>query len=158
MAEALADRRLSPTSWSVSGIPTPAGVFYSRSDDGRSCLLLCRQYAGRRQDRDKALRLSQVDPLMRSIRRPIRWWRRSFNSWDSYNRIYPISTCCSSTRTTWISRSTTSITRPMPHNPNLARDEVWTEVYLDPARPGLDDVGHCAGVPRRFPRGWSAWT
>ena len=44
------------------------GVFYTRSDDGRAASFYASSTPVEKQDHEKALRLSQVDPLMRSIR------------------------------------------------------------------------------------------
>ena len=49
-------------------VRTTDGVLYTRSDDGRAASFYAASTPVERQDRDKALRLSRVDPLMRSIK------------------------------------------------------------------------------------------
>ena len=69
---------------------TDSGVFYSRSDDGRAASFYANSTPLAKQDHAKALRLSQLDPLMRSIQAANpRVAAAYFNTWDSYNRIYP---------------------------------------------------------------------
>src|SRR5690606_22068364 len=89
VAEALGDPRFVPDQLERERhAVTPGGVYYSRSDDGRAASFY--SSASREQDRGKALRLSRVDPLMRSIRQADPLVAAVyFNSWDSYNRIYP---------------------------------------------------------------------
>jgi PAS domain S-box-containing protein len=112
---------------------TPSGVFYSRSDDGRAASFYANSTPPELQDRAKALRLSQVDPLMRSIRaaNPL-VAAVYFNSWDSYNRIYPFfMTPEQYPHDMVIPDYNFYYLADAKHNPQ--RKVAWTDVYLDPA-------------------------
>ena len=89
-----------------------------------------------KQDHEKALRLSQVDPLMRSIRESNPLVAAVyFNSWDSYNRIYPFfMTPEQYPHDMVIPNYNFYYLADAKHNPQ--RRPVWTEVYLDPAGQG----------------------
>lgn len=112
---------------------TDSGVFYSHSDDGRAASFYANSTPLAQQDHAKALRLSQIDPLMRSIQAANPLVAASyFNSWDSYNRIYPF----------FITPEQYPHDMVIPdynfyyladakHNPE--RKVAWTDVYLDPA-------------------------
>ncbi|MDP2245483.1 ATP-binding protein [Pseudomonas sp.] len=115
---------------------TSNGVFYSRSDDGRAASFYANSTPPLQQDHVKALRLSQLDPLMRSIRdaNPL-VSALYFNSWDSYNRIYPFfMTPEQYPHDMVIPDYNFYYLADARHNP--ARDVVWTDVYLDPAGQG----------------------
>lgn len=117
-------------------VSTSNGVFYSRSDDGRAASFYANSTPPARQDHVKALRLSQIDPLMRSIRdaNPL-VSALYFNSWDSYNRIYPFfMTPEQYPHDMVIPDYNFYYLADARHNP--ARDVVWTDVYLDPAGQG----------------------
>ncbi len=115
---------------------SPDGVFYSGSDDGRAASFYANSTPLAQQDHAKALRLSQVDPLM--------GWIRSanplisalyFNSWDSYNRIYPFfMTPEVYPHDMVIPNYNFYYLADIQHNP--ARKVAWTDVYLDPAGQG----------------------
>ena len=47
---------------------TDSGVFYTRSDDGRAASFYANSTPLEQQDHAKVMRLSQIDPLMRSIK------------------------------------------------------------------------------------------
>lgn len=132
--EALQDRRFQPDDLErMRHATTAEGVFHSRSDDGRAASFYAASTPPEQQDRDKALRLSRLDPLMRSIQQADPLVAAVyFNSWDSYNRIYPYF----------------DVLQQYPHDMNIpqynfyyladakhnpSRGTVWTEVYLDPA-------------------------
>ena len=115
---------------------TATGVFYSHSDDGRAASFYANSTPVTQQDRDKVLRLSQLDPLMRSIRdaNPL-VAALYFNSWDSYNRIYPFfMTPEQYPHDMVIPDYNFYYLADAKHNP--AREVVWTDVYLDPAGQG----------------------
>ncbi|MBD9482483.1 response regulator [Pseudomonas sp. PDM14] len=134
---ALRDQRFQPDALERSRhAQTPDGVFYSRSDDGRAASFYASSTPVARQDRDKALRLSQVDPLMRSIRAADnRVASVYFNSWDSYNRIYPFfMTPEQYPHDMVIPAYNFYYLADAAHNPQ--RKVVWTDVYLDPAGQG----------------------
>ncbi|MBC9249407.1 histidine kinase [Pseudomonas alcaligenes] len=115
---------------------TPDGVFYSRSDDGRAASFYAASTPSTQQDRDKALRLAQVDPLMRSIKQADPLVAAVyFNSWDSYNRIYPFFDVLQQyPHDMVIPQYNFYYLADAKHNPQ--RKVVWTDVYLDPAGQG----------------------
>ena len=115
---------------------TPDGVLFSPRDLGGAASFYSSATPPSRQDRNKLQRLALLDPLMREIKNhePL-VASLYFNSWDSYNRIYP-----------WI-RADEQYPHDMripeynfyyladaTHNPQ--RGTRWTDVYLDPAGHG----------------------
>ncbi|MBM7063040.1 response regulator [Pseudomonas sp. UL073] len=112
---------------------TADGVFYSRSDDGRAASFYANSTPPARQDRAKALRLMHVDPLMRSIQTATPLVAAVyFNSWDSYNRIYPyFATPARYPHDMVIPNYNFYYLADAEHNPR--RQVAWTDVYLDPA-------------------------
>lgn len=112
---------------------TANGVFYTRSDDGRAASFYPNSTPAEKQDHAKVMRLSQVDPLMRSIQQanPL-VAALYFNSWDSYNRIYPwFDTPGQYPHDMVIPDYNFYYLADARHNPE--RKVVWTDVYLDPA-------------------------
>jgi PAS domain S-box-containing protein len=117
-------------------VSTSNGVFYSHSDDGRAASFYANSTPLVQQDHVKALRLSQIDPLMRSIRdaNPL-VSALYFNTWDSYNRIYPFfMTPEQYPHDMVIPDYNFYYLADAQHNPE--REVVWTDVYLDPAGQG----------------------
>ncbi|MES2818665.1 MAG: ATP-binding protein [Pseudomonadota bacterium] len=109
------------------------GVFYSRSDEGRAASFYANSTPVAQQDHEKALRLSQIDPLMRAVRaaNPL-VAAIYFNTWDSYNRIYPFfMTPEQYPHDMVIPAFNFYYLADGQHNPE--RNVVWTDVYLDPA-------------------------
>lgn len=115
---------------------TDNGVFYTRSDDGRAASFYANSTPVAKQDHVKALRLSQLDPLMRSIQAANpRVASAYFNSWDSYNRIYPFfMTPEQYPHDMVIPDYNFYYLADAKHNPE--RKVAWTDVYLDPAGMG----------------------
>ena len=115
---------------------TESGVFYSLSDDGRAASFYANSTPVARQDHAKALRLSQLDPLMRSIQAANpRVAAAYFNTWDSYNRIYPFfMTPEQYPHDMVIPDYNFYYLADATHNPE--RKVAWTDVYLDPAGMG----------------------
>ncbi|MGE6793458.1 ATP-binding protein [Pseudomonas guineae] len=115
---------------------TDSGVFYSRSDDGRAASFYANSTPLAQQDHGKALRLAQLDPLMRSIQAANpRVAAAYFNTWDSYNRIYPFfATPEQYPHDMVIPDYNFYYLADAKHNPE--RKVAWTEVYLDPAGMG----------------------
>ncbi len=115
---------------------TDSGVFYSRSDDGRAASFYANSTPLAKQDHGKALRLSQLDPLMRSIQAANpRVAAAYFNTWDSYNRIYPFfMTPEQYPHDMVIPDYNFYYLADAKHNPE--RKVAWTDVYLDPAGMG----------------------
>ncbi|WP_263144787.1 ATP-binding protein [Pseudomonas sp. RIT-PI-AD] len=136
-ANALQDTRFQPDAIErARHTLSPDGVFYSHSDDGRAASFYANSTPLEKQDRDKALRLSQVDPLMRSIRsaNPL-VAAVYYNSWDSYNRIYPFFAPLEQyPHDMVIPNYNFYYLADARHNPQ--RRLVWTDVYLDPAGQG----------------------
>jgi PAS domain S-box-containing protein len=112
---------------------TDTGVFYSRSDDGRAASFYASSTPLARQDHAKAMRLAQLDPLMRSIQAASpRVAAAYFNTWDSYNRIYPFfMTPEQYPHDMVIPDYNFYYLADAKHNPE--RKVAWTDVYLDPA-------------------------
>ncbi|PIA71710.1 hybrid sensor histidine kinase/response regulator [Pseudomonas sediminis] len=109
------------------------GVFYTRSDDGRAASFYANSTPLAQQDHAKVMRLSQLDPLMSSIRQanPL-VAALYFNTWDSYNRIYPwFDTPAQYPHDMVIPDYNFYYLADAKHNPQ--RKVMWTEVYLDPA-------------------------
>lgn len=115
---------------------TDSGVFYSRSDDGRAASFYANSTPRAQQDHAKALRLSPLDPLMRSIQAANpRVAAAYFNSWDSYNRILPFfMTPEQYPHDMVIPDYNFYYLADAKHNPK--REVAWTDVYLDPAGMG----------------------
>ncbi len=115
---------------------TPDGVHYSHRDEGRAASFYSNATPVEKQDHDKVLRLSRVDVLMRWIRdaNPL-VSALYFNSWDSYNRIYPFfMTPDRYAHDMVIPDYNFYYLADAKHNPE--RKVVWTDVYLDPAGQG----------------------
>ena len=134
---ALLDTRFRPDDKELQRYATTSsGVFYSRSDDGRAASFYANTTPLDKQDHAKVMRLSQVDPLMRSIHEanPL-VAALYFNSWDSYNRIYPwFDTPAQYPHDMVIPDYNFYYLADAKHNPQ--RKLVWTDVYLDPAGQG----------------------
>lgn len=110
------------------------GVLYSRQDLGGSASF----YSGLTAEKDweKVYRLAHLDPLMKQIENNSELVASIyFNSWDSYNRIYP-----------WfytVEQYPAKMDIPNYNFYYLANAEnnpdkktVWTDVYIDPAGHG----------------------
>nr|WP_254621514.1 ATP-binding protein [Stutzerimonas stutzeri] len=112
------------------------GVRYSPRDDGGAASFYSARTPAERQDLQKVARLHRLDPLMADLHagNPL-IASVYFNSWDSYNHIYP-----------WF--DTAQQYPPDMAIPdynfyylanawqNPSRKVVWTDVYLDPAGQG----------------------
>ncbi|MEK1905777.1 MAG: ATP-binding protein [Pseudomonas sp.] len=134
---ALQDRRYVPDALEYQRhAQTADGVYYSRSDDGRAASFYASSTPPEQQDRAKALRLSQVDPLMRSLKQADPLVAAVyFNSWDSYNRIYPFFDVLQQyPHDMRIPQYNFYYLADQQHNPK--HEVVWTDVYLDPAGQG----------------------
>jgi len=82
---------------------------------------------------ERVLRLAQLDPLMKSIQHSDKLVAALyFNTWDSYNRIYPwFDTPAQYPHDMVIPDYNFYYLADAKHNPE--RKVMWTEVYLDPA-------------------------
>jgi hypothetical protein len=136
---------------------TDTGVFYSRSDDGRAASFYASSTPLARQDHAKAMRLAQLDPLMRSIQAASpRVAAAYFNTWDSYNRIYPFfMTPEQYPHDMVIPDYNFYYLADAKHNPE--RKVAWTDVYLDPAGLGWMMSAVAPVYRGDFLEGWWGW-
>ena len=115
---------------------TPDGALYSEKDTGGAASFYSSVIGANKHDLVKVDKLSNLDPLMRALKEHESMIASVyFNSWDSYNRIYP-----------WIQANVqypSNMAIPSynfyyladaEHNPK--RGVRWTDVYLDPAGNG----------------------
>ncbi len=112
------------------------GVRYSPSDDGGAAVFYSNATAPERHDLQKIARLRQLEPLMKEIeaRNPL-VASLYFNSWDSFNHIYPwFFTLDQYPADMDIPKYNFYYLADAKHNPS--RGVVWTYVYLDPAGHG----------------------
>jgi len=112
------------------------GVRYSPSDDGGAAVFYSNATAPERHDLQKIARLRQLEPLMKEIeaRNPL-VASLYFNSWDSFNHIYPwFFTLDQYPADMDIPKYNFYYLADAKHNPS--RGVVWTDVYLDPAGRG----------------------
>ncbi|SDU39858.1 hybrid sensor histidine kinase/response regulator [Geopseudomonas guangdongensis] len=115
---------------------TEDGVLYTRSNDGRAASFYANSTPRERQDMERVLRLAQLDPLMKSIQASDKLIASLyFNTWDSYNRIYPwFFTPDQYPHDMVIPDYNFYYLADARHNPQ--RKVVWTEIYVDPAGQG----------------------
>lgn len=110
------------------------GVLYSVQDLGGAASY----YSALTKDKDvkKAYRLAALDPLMKQIKHNNELVAAVyFNSWDSYNRIYPwFSTLEQYPPEMRIPDYNFYYLATYPYNPD--KKVVWTDVYIDPAGQG----------------------
>lgn len=112
------------------------GVRYSPNDDGGAAVFYSNATAPERHDLQKIARLRQLEPLMKEIeaRNPL-VASLYFNSWDSFNHIYPwFFTLDQYPADMDIPKYNFYYLADAKHNPS--RGVVWTDVYLDPAGHG----------------------
>ncbi len=115
---------------------TPSGVRYSPNDEGGAASFYSNVTPLDQQDLHKVARLARLDPLMREIvqQNPL-VASIYFNSWDSYNRIYPwFDTPAQYPHDMVIPDYNFYYLADAKHNPE--RKVAWTDVYLDPAGQG----------------------
>lgn len=115
---------------------SPEGIYYSEPDLGRASSFYSNLTPLQQQDHDKVLRLAQIDPLLRSIHAANSTVAAAyFNTWDSYNRIYPsIDSLAVYPRDFDMTKFSFYYKADAAHNPE--RKTVWTDIYLDPAGQG----------------------
>lgn len=114
----------------------PGGVRYSPHDEGGAASFYSAATARELQDLAKVARLRRLDPLMKELHagNPL-IASLYFNSWDSYNHIYPwFNTAEQYPPNMDIPSYNFYYLASSWHNP--ARRVVWTDVYLDPAGHG----------------------
>ncbi|MBY8111752.1 histidine kinase [Vibrio fluvialis] len=110
------------------------GVLYSLRDEGGAASY----YSGltKNKQMEKVYQLATLDPLMKQIKENNDLVAAVyFNSWDSYNRIYPwFSTLEQYPPDMNIPDYNFYYLATYPHNPQ--KKVVWTDVYIDPAGQG----------------------
>lgn len=115
---------------------TSDGVLYSIEDDGSAASFYSGFTPPEKQDLGKVVQLERVDPIMQSIMNANPLVNAIyFNSWDSYNRIYPwFETQNQYPPKMDIPQYNFYYDADATNNPE--RKVVWTEVYVDPAGQG----------------------
>ncbi|KPA90374.1 histidine kinase,histidine kinase,cache domain-containing protein [Pseudomonas asplenii] len=115
---------------------TPEGARYSATDLGGAASFYSAATPLALQDLDKVRRLASLDTLFKQIRQADPMIASLyFNSWDSYNRIYPwFRTNEQYPADIRIPEFNFYYLADATHNPQKATR--WTEVYLDPAGHG----------------------
>lgn len=115
---------------------TPSGVRYSPRDDGGAASFYSNATPLEKQDLLKVARLAALDPLMReTVQQNPLVASIYFNSWDSYNRIYPwFDTPAQYPHDMVIPDYNFYYLADAKHNPD--HKVAWTDVYLDPAGQG----------------------
>jgi PAS domain S-box-containing protein len=112
------------------------GVRYSPENNGGAAVFYSGATPAERHDLEKIARLRQLEPLMKEIeaRNPL-IASLYFNSWDSFNHIYPwFFTLDQYPADMDIPKYNFYYLADAGHNPE--RGVVWTDVYLDPAGHG----------------------
>lgn len=131
--QALSDSSpVSPAQLSLS----PDGVRYSPSNEGGAASFYSNTTPAQQQDLYKVTRLATLDPFMReTVQNNPLVASIYFNSWDSYNRIYPwFDTLGQYPHDMRIPEYNFYYQAAPAHNPQ--RGVAWTDVYLDPAGHG----------------------
>ena len=115
---------------------SPQGVYYSKKDMGGAASFYSAATPLDKQNYEKISRLSQLDPLMKQIKESNPLIAAAyFNSWDSYNHIYPwFNTLEQYPKDMVISDYNFYYLADKKNNP--LRTVVWTDVYIDPAGNG----------------------
>ncbi|MDH2247835.1 ATP-binding protein [Pseudomonas sp. GD03855] len=112
------------------------GVRYSPENNGGAAVFYSGATPAEHHDLEKIARLRQLEPLMKEIeaRNPL-IASLYFNSWDSFNHIYPwFFTLDQYPADMDIPKYNFYYLADAGHNPE--RGVVWTDVYLDPAGHG----------------------
>lgn len=115
---------------------SPDGVFYTPADTGGSAVYYSGYYPIGEAEQDKVWRTVRLDPLMKSLvaANPM-IAQVYFNTWDSYNRIYPYFDVISQYPPKMdIASYNFYYEADAEHNPE--RNAVWTDAYVDPAGAG----------------------
>lgn len=112
------------------------GVLHTKEDKGGSASFYSAYTTNKQKDVNKIFKLAKLDPLMKQIKSSDPFIAAVyFNSWDSYNHIYP-----------WfqtIEQYPADMNIPQYNFYYLATDKynperkvIWTDVYIDPAGQG----------------------
>lgn len=115
---------------------TKAGALVSTGGGDRSASF----YSGQRgigpEQMDKIWRLTRIDPLLRDLKETNPLVAQSyFNSWDTYNRIYPYMDAAE-TYPADMDVRTYNFYYEADGEHNPSRRQTWTDAYLDPAGAG----------------------
>ncbi|MDG4550215.1 MAG: ATP-binding protein [Candidatus Contendobacter sp.] len=112
------------------------GMYYSTQDDGGAAVFYSGIVPVGERERDKVLRTSRLDALMRDLRRNTPLVSQLYvNTFDSLNRIYPfIDVLKHYPPRLDIPSFNFYYEADARHNPG--RETVWTDVYVDPAGQG----------------------
>lgn len=115
---------------------TKAGALVSTGGGDRSASF----YSGQRgigpEQMDKVWRLTRIDPLLRDLKETNPLVAQSyFNSWDTYNRIYPYVNAAETYPADMDVRSY-NFYYEADAKRNPSRRQTWTDAYLDPAGAG----------------------
>ncbi|SEH93880.1 Cache domain-containing protein [Pseudomonas asplenii] len=112
---------------------TPEGARYSTTDLGGAASFYSAVTPLAQQDLDKVQRLARVDTVFKQVKQTDPMIASLyFNSWDSYNRIYPwFRTNEQYSADLRIPEYSFYYLADATHNPK--RKTRWTEVYMDPA-------------------------
>lgn len=115
---------------------TAEGARYSAVDVGGAASFYSSVMPPEQHDLAKVARLATLDPMVKALaQQNPSIASLYFNSWDSYSRIYPwFDTASAFDHKAVPSEHSFYYLADAAHNP--ARNVVWTEVYLDPARRG----------------------
>lgn len=115
---------------------SPQGARFSPADRGGAASFYSSVTPLDQQDLDKVHRLASLDPMLKEIKNhDTSIASLYFNSWDSYNRIYPwFRTEEQYPHDMRIPDFNFYYLADLAHNPE--RSTRWTEVYLDPAGHG----------------------
>ena len=106
---------------------------YSPENNGGAAVFYSNATPAERHDLEKIARLRQLEPLMKEIeaRNPL-VASLYFNSWDSFNHIYPWFFTLDQYPADMDIPSTTSITSPMP---STTRSAAWSGPMCTSTRP-----------------------
>ncbi|MDN3681372.1 diguanylate cyclase [Vibrio tapetis subsp. quintayensis] len=115
---------------------TPSGMYVSHKDVGGAAVYYSGIHPIGQTEKDKVTRTSALDPLMKSIHQSNSLISQIyFNTYDSYNRIYPYFDPESTYKTKMdLPRYNFYYEANQLNNPT--RSTVWTDAYLDPAGSG----------------------
>lgn len=113
-----------------------SGTYYSTFDNGGSSVFYSGIKPIGQQQRDKVAKTAHLDPLMKSIKHSNSLIRQVyFNTFDSYNRMYPyVDVASQFPEKMDIPSFNFYYQADLAHNPE--KQTVWTKAYLDPAGSG----------------------
>ncbi|MBR9882443.1 MAG: hypothetical protein GYB21_01780 [Oceanospirillales bacterium] len=112
------------------------GVWYTRPGSGEAAMFYSSITEVGEQQREKAWRLSQIDPVMAQLVESSALVTQAYlNTWDSMNRIYPdFDVVDQYPADLDVTKYNFYYEADAEHDPD--RGVVWTDVYIDPAGQG----------------------